>query len=126
MTKEEFHAVRQKFGKTQKEMSGLLGISLKAVQSFEQGWRKVPPYVEKHLFFLFAMREEGKQSLVPCWESLNCPMKNREECPAWEFRAGRFCWLVNGTYCCGRVEKNWDRKMVTCKKCKVFRSFFTV
>ncbi len=126
MTKEEFHSMRQKFGKTQKEMANLLGISPKAVQSFEQGWRKVPPHVEKNLFFLSAMRREGKQSLIPCWESLNCPMENREECPAWEFRAGRFCWLVNGTYCRGRVEKNWDRKMAVCKKCKIFKSFFTV
>jgi len=126
LTKEEFHSMRQKFGKTQKEMANLLGISPKAVQSFEQGWRKVPPHVEKNIYFLSAMRREGKQGLIPCWESLNCPIENREECPAWEFRAGRFCWLVNGTYCRGRVEKNWDRKMAVCKKCKIFKSFFTV
>jgi len=35
LTHQEFHSVRERFGKTQKEMAHLLGVSLKAVQSFE-------------------------------------------------------------------------------------------
>jgi len=36
-----FCSVRKNLGKTQKQMSELLGISLKAVQSFEQGQRLI-------------------------------------------------------------------------------------
>jgi DNA-binding XRE family transcriptional regulator len=52
----EFRWIRQNFLKTQKEMSELLGVSLKAVQSFEQGWRSIPAYVEGLALFLLAMK----------------------------------------------------------------------
>lgn len=123
MTREEFHSVRERFGKTQKEMAHLIGVSLKAVQSFEQGWRKVPSHVERQLLFLCALKKGMKKSLLPCWESCNCPMEDRKGCPAWEFRAGQFCWLVNGTYCKGRVKKTWSQKLESCKKCKIFQPF---
>lgn len=40
MDSKEFHSIRQKLQKTQKQMSELLETSLKAIQGFEQGWRK--------------------------------------------------------------------------------------
>ncbi|MDH4317770.1 MAG: helix-turn-helix domain-containing protein, partial [Desulfobulbaceae bacterium] len=46
MDNEIFSNARAKLGKTQKELAELLGISLKAVQSYEQGWRSVPLHVE--------------------------------------------------------------------------------
>ena len=51
MNATELQLIRQELLKTQKQMSELLGISLKAVQSFEQGWRIIPPYVERRLYF---------------------------------------------------------------------------
>jgi DNA-binding XRE family transcriptional regulator len=41
MNKKELSKIRQRLGKSQKEMAQLLAISLKAVQSFEQGWRNM-------------------------------------------------------------------------------------
>lgn len=41
MDKMEFSIIRRTLGKTQKEVAQLFGISLKAVQSFEQGWRRI-------------------------------------------------------------------------------------
>jgi DNA-binding XRE family transcriptional regulator len=38
MDHKKFQVFRQKLGKTQKQLSELLGTSLKAIQSFEQGW----------------------------------------------------------------------------------------
>jgi DNA-binding XRE family transcriptional regulator len=38
MDRKELSKIRQRLGKSQKEMAQLLAISLKAVQSFEQGW----------------------------------------------------------------------------------------
>ena len=37
MKKEEFAKIRQRLGKSQREMAQLLAVSLKAIQSFEQG-----------------------------------------------------------------------------------------
>jgi DNA-binding XRE family transcriptional regulator len=42
MDKKEFYYFRQKLQKIQKEMAQLLGASLKAVESYEQGWRSIP------------------------------------------------------------------------------------
>ena len=45
MDSKEFSYIRQKLNKTQKQMAQLLGTSIKAVTSYEQGWRTVPAYV---------------------------------------------------------------------------------
>ncbi len=47
MDKETFSKARARLAKTQKELSELLGVSLKAVQSYEQGWRSVPVHIER-------------------------------------------------------------------------------
>ncbi|MFC1934765.1 hypothetical protein ACFLXZ_00415 [Chloroflexota bacterium] len=41
MDKKEFSQVRHYLGKTQNEVAKLICVSLKAIQSFEQGWRKI-------------------------------------------------------------------------------------
>ena len=41
MDKQEFSHLRKKLNKTQKQMAQLLGVSIKAVHSYEQGWRMV-------------------------------------------------------------------------------------
>lgn len=56
MKVKEFYSIRENLGKTQKQMSYLLGISLKAVQSFEQGWRSIPAYVERLSLFLLTLK----------------------------------------------------------------------
>ena len=40
MNRSEFNRVRKKLDKTQKQMAQLLGVSLKAVHSYEQGGRE--------------------------------------------------------------------------------------
>ena len=52
MEKSEFKFFRNKLNKTQKQMAELLGTSLKAIHSYEQGWRTVPVYVERQVYFL--------------------------------------------------------------------------
>jgi hypothetical protein len=122
MDSKEFSYFRSKIKKTQKEMAELLGTSLKAVHSYEQGWRKVPVHVERQLLFL-ASRMDGKGSgLKHCWEIRACPPERKDKCPAWQFRSGTLCWFVNGTFCCGVVHKNWHEKMKVCRSCEVFTS----
>ena len=48
----EFLKARKVLDKTQKQLAELLGISIKAVHSYEQGWRKVPTAVERQMYFL--------------------------------------------------------------------------
>jgi DNA-binding XRE family transcriptional regulator len=116
----EFISIRFSFEKTQKEMAELLGISLRSVQSFEQGWRKIPTNVERQVLYLVFMKETKGKKLKPCWEIENCPDMKREKCPAWEFNSGHLCWFINGTICQGEPHRNWDEKMEFCRKCPVF------
>ena len=119
MDRGEFAALRQGLQKTQKEMSQLLGTSLRSVQSFEQGWRKVPGHIERQMLFLLAMKK-GVKDLRPCWEIQTCCLENREKCPAWEFQVGHLCWFMTGTRCQGKVYGTWARKIKRCRGCKVF------
>ena len=123
MTKEDFVFFRKKLSKTQKEMAELLGTSLKAVHSYEQGWRNVPVHVERQVLFLFSIKPENVPGLNLCWKIKKCPPEFKNRCPAWEFRAGKLCWFINGTICEGTVQKNWKEKMKICRKCEVFIPF---
>jgi hypothetical protein len=100
-------------------MSQLLGVSMRAVQSFEQGWRKIPHHIERQTLFLLAMKG-GAKKLCPCWEVRGCSLETQEACPAWEFQVGNLCWFINGTLCQGKAEQSWRKKMESCKRCKVF------
>ena len=120
MDGKEFAAIRSKLEMTQKQMAELLGRSLRAVQSFEQGWRKVPENIERQLLYLVFMKEMRGKSLIPCWELKNCPMEKRDNCPAWEFNTGQLCWFINGTICQGKAPQHWDEKLASCRLCPVF------
>ena len=119
MDSKEFSSLRQKLQKTQKQMAFLLGTSLKAVQSFEQGWRKVPAHIERQALFLVSNRGRVRKSR-PCWAIRECSPESREACPAWEFNLGHLCWFVNGTICLGKAQGNWVEKMKVCRSCEVF------
>ena len=121
MNHQVFQAFRQQLGKTQKQLSELLGTSLKAIQSFEQGWRKVPVHIERQILFLLALQNHKGKESPPCWEIQSCPPETRGDCPAWEFKAGNLCWFINGTICQGKSRVSWSGKMKVCQKCEVFR-----
>jgi DNA-binding XRE family transcriptional regulator len=124
MKKREFSIIRNRLGKTQVQMSQLLGVSLKAVQSFEQGWRNVPVHTERQTLLLLALKETGIKKNRPCWSIKNCSEEARQACPAWEFNAGQICWHINGTICAGKPQKTWVQKMKQCRKCEVFEAIF--
>jgi hypothetical protein len=62
-----------------------------------------------------------KSTQKSCWIVKKCPPELKKQCPAWEFRAGKLCWLINGTICDGTVYKNWKEKMKVCRSCDVFK-----
>ena len=122
MDNREFSQIRHSLGKTQGELARLLCISPKAIQSFEQGWRNIPASAERQLLFLLSLKRSSDKSTGPCWEIRNCPAEWRDNCTAWEFKGGYFCWFVSGTFCQGKYQENWERKIKFCQQCEVFRS----
>jgi hypothetical protein len=118
----EFKYYLSKLKKTQKQMSELLGASLKAIQSYEQNWRVVPDHVERQVFFLLSRFKKKSKGNKPCWTVKKCTPEQRRQCPAWEFSSGDLCWFINGTICEGISQKNWKEKMKTCRSCEVFNS----
>ncbi len=124
MTSKEFKKFRKKLEKTQRQMAQLLGVSIKAVHSYEQGWRSVPVHVERQIFFLISRLKKNIGDGVPCWDIKACPTEKKELCPAWEFQAGELCWFISGTICDGNVHGNWKEKMKLCRSCEVMKSIF--
>ena len=115
----QFTNFRKKLKKTQQELARLMGTSVKAIHSYEQGWRTVPAHVERQLLLLACMANGRRQSDSPCWVLRQCPEDRRERCPAWEFQAGDLCWFINGTICEGAPRKSWQEKMEICGSCVV-------
>lgn len=125
MNKEEFSRVRNNLGKTQAQMAELLRTSPKAIQSYEQGWRAIPAHAERQLLFLLAMKA-GSKGQKDCWTAKKCSSERRRLCPAWEFKAGKFCWFINGTLCEGKAQQDWDEKMKICRSCSVMASLLAI
>lgn len=122
MTRVDFLAIRKNLNKTQKELSVLLGVSERSVQSFEQGWRSVPPHVERHLYFLLSRKKNNGSCRKPCWVIKKCPSGRRKNCPAYEFNAGTLCWFISGTLCDNPDSKKRNEKLKLCRECPVLVS----
>jgi len=122
MDSQEFKKWRKKLNKTQKEIAQLLGTSIKAVQGYEQGWRNIPTHVERQMFFLLSRIDKNPNGRKPCWVIKNCPPKVKEQCPAWEFNAGEFCWFVSRTICCSDDRKGPEEKIKFCRSCEILKS----
>ena len=124
MDTKEFTYFRNKLKKTQKEMAQLLGTSIKAVHSYEQGWRKIPTHAERQILFLASRMRGNKSPRKSCWAIKKCPPEKKKQCPAWEFRAGDLCWFINGTICENVVQKDWAEKIKICRSCEVLSPLF--
>lgn len=120
MHRDEFRTIRKQLNKTQKQMAHLLGVSVKAIHSYEQGWRSIPVSVERQLFFLFSRSQADVTKKKNCWTLKNCPPERKKRCPAWEFNSGKLCWFISGTICQGDSQPSWKEKMKICRTCEVF------
>ena len=116
----ELKRIRKALGKSQSELAVLLGVSTRAVQSYEQGWRPVPPHVRKLTgLLLFLKRRKDSPKLPPCWKVVKCDRDVRSRCLAYQYRAGDLCWLVSGDYIRGRKRGSQEAKVAHCRKCPV-------
>jgi len=116
----DFITIRKKLNKTQQQIAQLLGVSVKAIESYEQGWRSVPEHVARQMVFLVTRRKNDVRAISECWDVVDCPDHVKEKCPAWEFKAGKLCWYMNGTICSGEAHKSWREKIEDCRSCKAF------
>jgi len=117
MDAKEFSSCRKILNKTQKQIAQLLGTSIKAIHSYEQGWRAIPNHAERQILYLLAKKIGLHQK---CWEKKSCPPDRRKQCPAFEFDAGEVCWFINGTICDCREQGNWKQKIAICRRCEAF------
>ena len=117
-------SVRNVLGKSQSELASLTGISLRAIQSYEQGWRPTPPHVQKLVGLLrfFEWRKDAGEP-PPCWQIMGWDADLRETCPSYQLDAGSFCWLVTGNACKGRDMGTWENKLAHCMECPAMRQW---
>ena len=112
--------IRSILNRTQGELAAALGISEKAVQSYEQGWRAVPARVLIQLLVLLALYRKQTMDDVPCWEIRQCPPDRRNACASFTVGRGQFCWLIGTTACRPRSKKTPDL-LLPCMECAVVR-----
>lgn len=119
MERGEFRQIRMMLGKSQRELSGLLGISLKSVESYEQGWRNIPSNIERMTYFLlFKSNPDAYAEERPCWETKSCDEKVRNECISYVAREGQYCWFFTGGLCSSAKASGKGERF--CYGCEVF------
>jgi transcriptional regulator with XRE-family HTH domain len=121
MTKTDFKRIRKLLKKTQKEMAELLSVSKKAIESYEQGLRNIPPNIQRIVYFLlFKLNTHKLGRKKNCWQVKRCTPEIRSNCVAWIAREGYFCWFITGKVCA--VEKNNPESCCeSCFDCSFFK-----
>jgi len=119
----DLRSIRKALDKSQSQMAALLGVSTRAIQSYEQGWRTPPGAALKLAgYMLYLQRREGMtDTLAPCWEVNQCDPALRETCFASQIGEGRCCWLITGNSCGDRTYDCWPEKLARCRACEVIR-----
>lgn len=114
--------LRRKLGHSQKEMADVLGISKKALQSYEQGWREMPPHVEQRVLLQAILRRHPDLRMIPrCWSLSQCSLEVRRRCPSAKLKIPGLCWFITGTLCHGEPAGSWAAKRDRCLECQVMK-----
>jgi DNA-binding XRE family transcriptional regulator len=115
---ERIKQIRGMLGRTQQELASALGMSTKAVQSYEQGWRDAPVRVMIQLLVLLTLYRRQTLDDVPCWEIRKCSAGDRESCPAFTIGQGQFCYMIGADKC--RIKAESDKEhLLPCMECPV-------
>jgi len=122
----EFTTIRRYLGKTQNQLAPLLCVSSKAIQSFEQAWRRIPAHIEQQMLLLLSLKRLSSDAVTtPCWEIKNCPIEWKENCIVWELKTRYFCWFLNGTACQGEIQESYEKKLEICRECEIYQSMIS-
>ena len=113
-----FRTVRNKLGLSQSALADSLGVSIRAVQSYEQGWRKVPNRTLCQALFLLALKNRSAMTSAPCWKQTGCAKEVRDRCASYLVGKGKFCW-VTGSQRCRTTRTRGGETKLACLKCPV-------
>ena len=117
----DLKTIRERLGLTQAEFAAMLGFSIRAIQSCEQGWRQPSPALEKTALLLYIARQQGAAfGSQACWEAQGCSEEARAACVAYKSSQGHLCWFLHGTLCGATSDGDWEHKRSVCIKCKLF------
>ena len=122
---EAFHRLRETMGWSRAETAAILGLSRKAVESYELGWRKVPARVWKQALTVAAIQRKYPMGTKPCWELTRCHERVSKNCLCRKLTDGRFCWMTV-TQCCHLAHLDKQMGFENCLSCPVIRQFLLV
>jgi len=114
--------IRKTIGMTQSALAKSLGVSIRAVQSYEQGWREVPTHIMVQLLVL-AAAFYPKHDRKPCWDMLGCSEENKKKCPCCKTN-GMLCWLVTGRQS-APCRQGHDTDLTACMECSVVKQLLS-
>ena len=98
---------------SQSRLAECMGVSAKAIQSYEQGWRMVPNRFFSQLFVLLSELKNSEQGVQPCWDQTGCALTS---CPSFRSGTGCCCWMLAANRCriMNSDEKNPDADFASC------------
>lgn len=118
----ELKGIRRILGWNQEEMAQILGISHRALQSYEQGWRPLPCRIQQALALLLYLHYRQRHKKPhPCWRIRECPKTDRRRCVVYRLRAGDVCWMIAGGKCDRDADGKGAKSMAACRKCPVMK-----
>ena len=117
---DDIKSIRHTLEKSQPQLARMLGISTRALQSYEQGWRNTPAHVLKLAGVLLTLkRRKDDGPRKPCWDIRGCAPEDRADCPVYELRAPEFCWLIGGVRCTPQDNRSWEEALRNSATCPV-------
>ncbi len=115
-----FQTLRRNLGLTQDQLARILGLSAKAVQSYEQGWRNPPDTVRRLLTIVYtSVRSQSNPRTIVCWKEKKCPSQTRRQCRAYLMRQGHLCWLLADANCSRPAPARNGDRIKACWNCMV-------
>ena len=109
--------IRKALKMTQATVARTLGISVRAIQSYEQGWRDVPDAILIQLLVLVAAYKGAALNSESCWDVTGCPPERQKLCPSKK-TGGHLCWFVSGRLC-GDSKTKDSNEPLPCLTCPV-------
>ncbi|MDD2599267.1 MAG: helix-turn-helix domain-containing protein [Kiritimatiellae bacterium] len=116
---ESVKQIRKHARLTQSAVAQALGVSIRAIQSYEQGWREVPTHIMVQLLVLAAAHHTGASERAACWDVTRCPPERQALCPCRR-TDGRLCWLVSGRLCAA-PSTSGPKDVQRCMECSVIK-----
>ena len=115
----EFADLRQGLSITKRQLSHLLGVSLKSVRNYERGRKAIPANVAQQLLSLRSMKQGMDRHGNSNLRETGCSSEQRLSCPAWELRIGHVSWVIDASVYHGISPNSWADKMPSCRNCSM-------